>query len=204
MSVPQGQRGASNVDNRNTGGVRPEAIQERADKNCSSSEELSLDDIFGLLSNSRRREVLQYLTQKEGDTVTMDELARHVAAKENDIDMTQISSKQRKRAYVALHQNHLRMLDKHDVIEHDKNRGTVVSRDMSQISPYLSIQADVDQSYNSLYVAGVIGVLVTVGLLGIGPASAVPTAAWALLSTTALLVIALGQTLTDSVNRVTD
>lgn len=197
LAIPQRREAASKLLNRNTGGVKRKDVHGDADENRPNTEGFSLDSVFRILSNRRRREVLRYLEQHKGRTVTIDQLARHVAAKENDIEVAQLSSKQRKRAYVALHQNHLQMLDKLGVIDHDKDRGTVILRDVSPVSSYLSDQTAADRSYRSLYVAAGVGGLVTIGLLGIGPASAVPSVTWTLLSTTALIVIAIKQTLTD-------
>lgn len=82
-----------------------------------------LDRIFAILQNHRRRLVLEYL--REHDTTTQGDLARHVAAVENDIPESAVTSTQRKRVYVSLYQAHLPKLDDFGAISFDQDRGTI-------------------------------------------------------------------------------
>jgi hypothetical protein len=82
-----------------------------------------LDRIFAILQNHRRRLVLEYL--REHDSTTQGDLARHVAAVENDIAESAVTSTQRKRVYVSLYQAHLPKLDDFGAISFDQDRGTV-------------------------------------------------------------------------------
>lgn len=82
-----------------------------------------LDRIFGILQNHRRRLVLEYLRHR--DSTTQGDLARHIAAVENDIPESAVTSTQRKRVYVSLYQAHLPKLDDFDAISFDQDRGTV-------------------------------------------------------------------------------
>jgi hypothetical protein len=102
------------------------------------SEELSLSTTFELLKNRRRRDTISYLLEHEGRS-TLSDLAEHIAALENGIEVVQLSSDQRKRVYIGLYQCHLPKLDKAGVIDFDKNRGTVVLREAvaDQLVPYL-------------------------------------------------------------------
>jgi hypothetical protein len=61
--------------------------------------ELPLDQVFEILKNSRRRQTLHYLFENDGKA-TLSELAEHIAALENDVDIKAITSSQRKRVYV--------------------------------------------------------------------------------------------------------
>lgn len=85
---------------------------------------LSKDTAFMILKNSRRREVLRFLARTDGEA-TLDELARHIAAKENGIDKRALSSSQRKRVYIGLYQAHLPKMDDAGVVEFDKHRGRI-------------------------------------------------------------------------------
>lgn len=85
---------------------------------------LGRDDTFALLSNPRRRLALRVL-RAEGPTLTTGDLAEHVAAREHGIERAQLRSKQRKRVYISLYQNHLPQLADAGVIDYDPDRGTV-------------------------------------------------------------------------------
>ena len=152
--------------------------------------ELSRDEMFDLLRNSRRRDVLLYLDSLDDGQTTISDLAERIAAKENDSTVEEVTSDQRKRVYIGLYQGHLPRLAEHDIIEYDQNRGTVELLDMSQFRPHLYESPGAERSklpiYGAIAVAGVVGI----GLVGI---DAVPAAAWAVLSTVALLLYAAYQ-----------
>ncbi|WP_135302779.1 DUF7344 domain-containing protein [Haloarcula amylovorans] len=87
---------------------------------------LSLDLIFEILKNSRRREVLHYLREADpDDRVSLGELAEHVAAIENDTTTDALTSSQRKRVYVGLYQCHLPKMDDMGVVDFNQDRGHV-------------------------------------------------------------------------------
>ncbi len=114
--------------------------------------DLSLDLIFDVLKNSRRRLVLQYLTEHD-ERVTLSDLAEHIAAIENDTTVQALSSQQRKRVYVGLYQCHLPKLDDMDVIEFNQSRGHVeLGPTASQLDPYLFIDEDEDGPWYHHYV----------------------------------------------------
>lgn len=93
-----------------------------ADAPADSSPE-RLDRIFAILQNHRRRLILEYL--REHGSTTQGDLARHVAAVENDIPESAVTSTQRKRVYVSLYQAHLPKLDEFGAVSFDQDRGTV-------------------------------------------------------------------------------
>ncbi|MFD1515787.1 DUF7344 domain-containing protein [Halomarina rubra] len=156
---------------------------------------LPLDTVFEILKNRRRRDILQYLWQHEG-TANIGELAEHIAALENDIDVAALSSSQRKRVYIGLYQCHLPKMDDAGIVAFDKHRGTVELRDAAdELTPYLSVDepeaADVPTA--SLGLALGVGALVPLGALGVGPLGAVAPLWWALVSTVALLAVTASQ-----------
>lgn len=106
-----------------TGAVEAET---RGGESPPSSPE-QLDRIFAILRNHRRRLVLAYL--REHDATTQGDLARHVAAVENEIPESAVTSTQRKRVYVSLYQAHLPKLDDFGAISFDRDRGTVERTD---------------------------------------------------------------------------
>lgn len=86
--------------------------------------EPTLDDVFHILRNERRRNALFYLKHTDG-IVDISDLSEQVAAWENDIKPEELSSQERKRVYIALYQNHLPLMDKDDIINYDKDRGDI-------------------------------------------------------------------------------
>ena len=100
-----------------------ETAEELRGSTTDESEEDRLDRTFSLLGNRRRRLVLSYL--REHESTTQSDLAKHVAALENDVPESAVTSAQRKRVYVALYQSHLPKLDDFDAVSFDPDRGTV-------------------------------------------------------------------------------
>ncbi|MFB6130536.1 MAG: ArsR family transcriptional regulator [Salinigranum sp.] len=99
--------------------------------------ELAKDEIFGVLKNRRRRRIIEYLlTHEEG--ATRSEIAEHIAALENDVDVSLLSSSERKRVYVSLYQTHLPKLAETGLIEYDRDRGHVSPTErIEQLTRYL-------------------------------------------------------------------
>ena len=89
-----------------------------------ASDPLSLDLVFEVLKNERRRHVLAYLKDNPG-TVSLSDIAEHIAAIENNKSVQALSSQERKRVYVGLYQCHLPKMDDTDVVDFDGNRGTI-------------------------------------------------------------------------------
>ncbi|AZH26562.1 DUF7344 domain-containing protein [Haloplanus aerogenes] len=99
------------------------AVETEETEEGAASPPEELDQIFVILQNHRRRLVLEYL--RDRDSTTQGDLARHVAAVENDVPEDTVTSTQRKRVYVSLYQAHLPKLDQFDAIAFDQDRGTI-------------------------------------------------------------------------------
>ena len=95
-----------------------------SDEEPPSVPELSLDVVFDILRNRRRRMVLAAIEERDGST-TLSELAEHIGGIENDKPPGALNAQERKRVYVGLYQCHLPKMDDANAIEFDKNRGTV-------------------------------------------------------------------------------
>lgn len=87
-------------------------------------EEITLEEAYEILKNSRRRQTLEFLEDR-ADPADLGELAEFIAAEENDTTVASVTSKERKRVYVGLYQCHLPKMDKMGIVEFDKNRGTI-------------------------------------------------------------------------------
>jgi DNA-binding transcriptional ArsR family regulator len=147
----------------------------------SGQPELSRDVLFDLLRNRRRRLVMRYLG--EHDRAEIGELAEHVAAVENGTDPETLSSSERKRVYVSLYQSHLPKLAEAEVVDYDKERGTVGRMPAADLlDPHVQPTggsdepvADRDRAFAVGGAAAVaVGVVVLVGAAGVPPVGGLP------------------------------
>lgn len=81
-------------------------------------------DVIELVSNQRRRYVLQCLTGRDAG-MAMADLATDVAALEADADPSEVSPEAVERVYVSLHHCHVPKLVDGDVVECDQERNVV-------------------------------------------------------------------------------
>jgi hypothetical protein len=148
---------------------------------------LPLDQVFEVLKNSRRRQTLHYL-RSNGREATLSELAERIAAVENDTTVDAISSSQRKRVYVGLYQCHLPKMDDMDIVDFDKNRGTIeLAANADQLAPYLD-DSEGPAWYRLYGAVTAVGVgLLAVSLVGSAPLGFTPATVLAAL----LAVLAL-------------
>lgn len=129
-----------------------------------TADDLSLDIVFEILKNSRRREVIRYLREQE-ERVSLGEMAEHIAAIENGTTVEALTSSQRKRVYVGLYQCHLPKMDDVGVVEFDQNRGHVQLTDRADtFEKYLDASTTGHQTRWYRYYTGV-SALGGVGLL---------------------------------------
>lgn len=85
---------------------------------------ITVDELFSVLSNRRRRDVLRYLKQVEGEVKVRD-LCEQIAAWENDTTREELDYEERKRVYTSLHQNHLPRMEDKGFIEYGQRRDEV-------------------------------------------------------------------------------
>ncbi|SEO90983.1 hypothetical protein SAMN04487948_107102 [Halogranum amylolyticum] len=163
---------------------------------------LSKDELFEILKNRRRRDVLTNLDANGGSAI-LGEMAEYIAAKENDIEVSTLSSSQRKRVYIGLYQCHLPKMANYGIVDFDKGRGTIALRPTATLfGPYLDAESVVlDDNVGSIVgrrtsAAAAVALLVAAGLAGVPVLSALPAAGWAVVSTVALLACALEDQLT--------
>lgn len=106
---------------------------------CSRSEPISKEEIFHLLSTSRRREVIQYLLET-GDQVGLPKLAKHIAAVEHETSVSEVTQVQYQRIYIPLYQSHLPKLDEAGVIRYNSSYGRVEPTErLNVFAPYLGL-----------------------------------------------------------------
>ncbi len=141
---------------------------------------LSEDDLFELLSNRRRRYVLNELLGNE-HTLEIGTLAQEIAAYEDDLEYHEVSSKDRKRVYTALHQSHLPKMDNTGVIDFDRDRGTVrPTSALKDVEIYMDVVRGREHPWSDYYLGltALSGVLLAVTTVGVGPFTALSLSAW--------------------------
>lgn len=101
----------------------------------------SRDELFQLLSNQRRREVLRYFSS-HSENVELRVLADWVAAREYDTTIDQLTAQQRQRVYISLYQTHIPTLVDHDCVEYNQSSGSVRRTDrMDNLDQYLKFES---------------------------------------------------------------
>ncbi|WP_266079617.1 DUF7344 domain-containing protein [Haladaptatus caseinilyticus] len=156
-------------------------MEKQAGETEAETESLSRDVVFQLLSNQRRRYALHHLRQCDGP-VEIGDLARQIAAWENDITKQGVTSQQRKRAYNTLQQAHLPKLDETGFIHYDPARGTVALTEKAEtLAVYLELAPSNDLPWSEYYfVLGCVSLaLVTGAWLDAGPLGLIPDFGWA-------------------------
>jgi DNA-binding transcriptional ArsR family regulator len=115
--------------------------------------EIPKEDAFEILKNRRRRDILHYLKQN-GSEAEVGEMAKQIAAWENDTDVDAVTSKQRKRLYTALYQSHLPKMDDVGILEYNQRRGYVELTDEgSELDVYLEFVPGNDINWSQYYLA---------------------------------------------------
>lgn len=89
-----------------------------------TEDRLAFDRAFEVLSNRRRRIAIDCLAAA-GEPVDLRRLSTLVAATENDVEPDEVTTAQRKRAYTALRQTHLPLLDAYEVVTFDPVAGSI-------------------------------------------------------------------------------
>lgn len=107
--------------------------------NRNSNDELSTDDVFEILSNARRRFMIDYLHQ-QGGAESLSDIADHIASREYETSVDGINNDQRRRVYISLYQTHLPKLIEYGVVEYDEDEKTVsLTRRVADVDRFLYI-----------------------------------------------------------------
>ncbi|RLM50312.1 hypothetical protein [Halorubrum sp. Atlit-28R] len=143
----------------------------------------SRDEVFSALSNARRRNVIKYL-KTNGSEARVRDIAEQLAAWENDVEINEVTYKQRKRVYTALHQSHLPKLAESGFIDYERDRGLVsLTEESRQLEVYLEVVSENEILWSEYYVglAAVCGLLAAAAWTGTAPFDAVSGYAYAVL-----------------------
>lgn len=156
---------------------------------------VSHDQGFDLLSNHRRRYVLYYLHESD-QRAELGELAEVVAAWENEVSVSEVSSADRKRVYTSLQQVHLPRMDDLGVVDFDDREGTVrLGPASDDLDVYMEVVTGADVPWSQFYLG--LSVL-NVALLAAAGADLFPAAfpdiAFGVFATTTVLVASVVHT----------
>ncbi|WP_424003628.1 DUF7344 domain-containing protein [Haloarcula salina] len=128
---------------------------------------LTEEQVFEVLSNTRRRYVFHYLKQQQRE-VYLRELAERVSAWENEKPIPELTSAETKRVKTALHQHHLPKMDDAGFVRYDSIRETVELDDrVAGLQVYLDVVPGADIPW-SLYYMGLGGVAVALSVVSWG------------------------------------
>ncbi|MFU1783406.1 hypothetical protein ACM16X_18750 [Haloarcula japonica] len=154
--------------------------------------ELSRDQMFDILSSSRRRYTLYYLRQQK-EPVQLTDLAEELAAWENDTTVEELSSQARKRVYVSLYQTHAPKLQEAGLITYDADTGEIALReDAPEVEPFIS-NGDGDSKWYQYYgaVALLNAILLLAAIVGVPPLSAISPLVIGLIVISSFLVLSI-------------
>lgn len=158
----------------------------------------TMDDLFMILSNSRRRFVLSYLCEQDEPT-EVSELAKQTEAHESDVDVEDVDSKQYRSVYTTLYQNHLLMLDSAGLVDYDEDAMTV---ELTQYTRKAVVEKPIpseDRSWYRYY-----GTVTVAGGVLAGVAKLVITSALSALLTVGALLGVFTMVALSSVHYVSD
>jgi len=159
--------------------------------------ELSRDDLFSMLRNERRREVIHYLRDHGGGPVDLRDLSEYIAALENDCDVEEVTYEQRKRVQTALYQMHLPKLAEQGIVAYDRRAGRIeLASGADRCLPYL--ETDRDRPHRRwwrwyLVVAAVAAVPIGLAALGVSPFASVSGLSYAAVACAAFVAMSLAQ-----------
>ena len=94
----------------------------------------SVDDLFEVLSEGRRRTILTVLTERRS-SMEVERLAHAVAAREDATGSGTPSESTVERVHLTLHHVHLPKLDEAALVDYDREAGSVVATDAADGVP---------------------------------------------------------------------
>ena len=151
------------------------------------------DELYDLLSNHRRRYVLHFCKRVEGP-VSLSELAEQVAAWEQDKEVAEITSAERKRVYTSLQQTHLDRLADAGIVEFEGDE--IELTDQAQdLDIYLDIVPAESVPWGIYYLGvSVFGAIVLSGVaVGFVPTDTIPAVGWAFVVLGVFFISAIAQ-----------
>jgi hypothetical protein len=149
----------------------------------------SLDNLFNVISNGRRRYVLYYLYRNPGP-VELRELTDQLAAYEAGVDVEDVEENETQSVYISLYQTHLPKMENAGLVEYDQDEKLIQLTERARMAAESDLGSRPDRPWYVYY-----GSIAGLGVVGVGALAAgvVPSGsvAWMLL-TVAILALLLG------------
>ncbi|SIR81489.1 hypothetical protein SAMN05421858_3901 [Haladaptatus litoreus] len=118
------------------------ADSEDSGKTNEPPDELSITTTLNLLTEQRRRLIIDTLQQNEPPLAVAD-LAKEVTIRENDTSMPEVDDDEVLRTYMSLYHNHIPRLVDAEVVEYEQERDVVgLSKHSEQVADVLSAISD--------------------------------------------------------------
>lgn len=139
------------------------------------------DEVFDLLSNHRRRYTIHYCKSEE-EPVSLSDLAEQITAWEQDKEIAEITSAERKTVYTSLQQTHLPTLAEAEMVHYENGEIKLTER-ANELDVYLDVVPSDSVPWGIYYVGlSGFGFAVLAGLwVGLVPTDPIPTLGWAAL-----------------------
>ncbi|KTG27028.1 DUF7344 domain-containing protein [Haloferax profundi] len=155
---------------------------------------LSKDELFRILSNSRRRQILYFLHRAD-EAISLKQLAAMVAARENETAVEDVTDEERQRVYISLYQTHLPKLESAGLVQYDEEERNVALVSDVASRGFFWMQTETGRSWTRYYGSlGVLGWVMIVGLwAGLPVFALLSWAAVAIFVSTALVALVLAQ-----------
>lgn len=129
------------------------------DQTTTTTDSLSEETIYDILSNRRRRYIVHILKRSE-TPVDVTEASKQITAWEMGIDIDEVSYEDRHPVYTALRDSHIPALAKHDLISYDESTNTVTAQPaLTQLDVYVETLRGNEISW-SLYYLGIASISV--------------------------------------------
>lgn len=113
--------------------------------------ELTQTEVFDILSNDRRRHALHFLLSRD-DGTEIGELSQQIAAWENGQSVEQVTSDERRRVYVSLHQIHLPRMDDAELLNYENSRDTIELTERGEsLQVYMEVVEGNDIPWSEFY-----------------------------------------------------
>ncbi|GAB7093607.1 hypothetical protein JCM30237_07590 [Halolamina litorea] len=144
------------------------------------SGDLSQTEAFDILSNDRRRHALHYLIGRD-EGAEIGELSEQIAAWENGENLEQVSSEERRRVYVSLHQTHLPRMDDAGLLQYENSRDTIELTERGEsLRVYMEVVEGNEIPWSEFYLglSALAAALVAALWVGAPPFGMVPDLGW--------------------------
>jgi len=122
----------------------PERRPENSDTREPPGDTLSPSMIFGLLADERQRFALYYLQEHDGQG-TLEDIATHVAAWENNTTVELTTTEMKNRVYAGFYHADLPKLSDYNVIDYDVESGHVrLTGEIDELETYLEFAKEAE------------------------------------------------------------